>query len=109
MEIIATQTSCIICKRGIARGKVAQVLDGYVCEECILKMANSDLVEVDTSYDNIDGMCKHPECHPGNIRMILRFANVCSSVRVQVHYPYNKSIISNGRKISQNEYNRNDL
>ena len=66
MEIIATQTSCIICKRGIARGKVAQVLDGYVCEECILKMANSDLVEVDTSYDNIDGMCKHPECHPGN-------------------------------------------
>ena len=49
MKKITEETPCKICGCGIVVGNMAQVSKGYVCEECVLKMANSDLVEVDAS------------------------------------------------------------
>ena len=58
MEKITVETPCKICGCGIVVGNMAQVAEGYVCEECVFKMANSDLVEIDASQtvDTVDAV-----------------------------------------------------
>lgn len=47
MKTITQETPCQICGKIITNGKMAQSLDGYVCEDCIDYMARHELVEID--------------------------------------------------------------
>jgi len=78
MKIINKETPCEICGMGVVVGKMAQVPEGYVCEECVYKMANSDLVEIDASQQAVEGgQAKNCDCKDGPYPGSIEYCVAC--------------------------------